>query len=126
MLKRIPYPIPKIAQMLQELEKFAYATSLDLNMGYNTIKLDYDAQKLCTIVTPFGKYQYLRLPMGISCSPDMFQEKMSNLMQHLNFVRTYFDDLLVILCITFEDHLEKLEWVLKILYDKALRVNAEK
>jgi hypothetical protein len=29
-LKRKPYPIPKIAKMLQELEKFAYATSLDL------------------------------------------------------------------------------------------------
>jgi hypothetical protein len=49
-LKRMPYPIPKIAQMLQELEKFAYATSLDLNMVYYTIKLDSDAQKLCTIV----------------------------------------------------------------------------
>jgi hypothetical protein len=57
MLKRIPYPIPKIAQMLQELENFAYATSLDLNMGYYTINLDSDAQKLCTIVNPFGKYQ---------------------------------------------------------------------
>jgi hypothetical protein len=34
MLKRKPYPIPKNAQMLQELEEFAYATSLDLNMGY--------------------------------------------------------------------------------------------
>jgi hypothetical protein len=52
-----PYPIPKIAQMLQELEKFAYATSLYLNMGYYTINLDSDAQKVCTIVTPFGKYQ---------------------------------------------------------------------
>jgi hypothetical protein len=58
MLKRKPYPIPKIAQKLQELEEFAYATYLDLNMRYYTIKLDYDAQKLCTIVTPFGKYQY--------------------------------------------------------------------
>jgi hypothetical protein len=67
MLKQMPYPIPRIAQMLQELEKFAYATSLDLNMGYYTIKLDSDAQKMCTIVTLFGKYQYLRLPMGVSC-----------------------------------------------------------
>jgi hypothetical protein len=49
MLKRMPYPIPKIAQMLQELEFFAYATSLDLNMGYYTIKIDSDAQKMCTI-----------------------------------------------------------------------------
>jgi hypothetical protein len=38
-LNRKPYPIPKIAQMLQELEKFAYGTSLDLNMGYYTIRL---------------------------------------------------------------------------------------
>jgi hypothetical protein len=99
MSKRKPYPIPKITQMLQELEDFAYATSLFLNMGYYTIK------KLCTNVTPFGKYQYLRLPMGISCSPYIFQEKMSDLMQHLNFVRIYLDDLLVILCSTFEYHL---------------------
>jgi hypothetical protein len=107
MLKRMPYPIPKIAQMLQVLEKIAFATSLDLNMGYYTIKLDYDAQKLCTIVTPFGKYQYRRLPMGVSCSPDVFQETMSDLIQHLNFVRTYLDDILVISCSTFEDHIEK-------------------
>jgi hypothetical protein len=105
MLKRKPYPIPKIAQMSQELEEFAYATSLDFKMGYYTIKLDSDAQTLCTIVTPFGKYQYLRLPMCISCSPDIFQEKMSDLMQHLNFVRKYLDELLVILRSAFADHL---------------------
>jgi hypothetical protein len=51
MLKRKPYPIPKIAQMLQELEELDYATSLDLNMGYYTIKLDYDAQK-CALLLP--------------------------------------------------------------------------
>jgi hypothetical protein len=45
---------------------------------------------------------------------------------HLNFVRTYLDDLLVISCSTFEYHLEKMECVLKILSDKGLRVNAEK
>jgi hypothetical protein len=88
MLKRMPYPNPKIPQMLQELEKFAYAASLDLNMGYYTRKLDSDAQKLCTFVTPFVRYQYVRLPMGVSCSPDMFQENMSDLIQPLNFVRT--------------------------------------
>jgi hypothetical protein len=64
--------------------------------------------------------------MGVSCSPYIFQEKMSDLMQHLNFVRTYLDDLLVVSCSTFEDHLEELECVLKILAGKDLRVNAEK
>jgi hypothetical protein len=51
---------------------------------------------------------------------------MSDLMQHLIYVRTYLDDLLVISCSTFEDHLEILESVRKILSDKGLRVNADK
>ena len=41
-----PHPIPKIATMLQDMEGFTYATSLDLNMGYYTIRLDPDVQKI--------------------------------------------------------------------------------
>ncbi len=35
---RKPYPIPKISTTLQEMEGFSYATALDLNMGYYTIR----------------------------------------------------------------------------------------
>ena len=91
-LIRKPYPIPKIADVLQKLEGVKFATSLDLNMGYFTVRLDPDSQKICTIITPWGKYQYLRLPMGVNVSPDIFQEKMSILMDGLEFVRTYLDD----------------------------------
>eukprot|EP00804_Cyclotella_cryptica_P022857 CCRYP_005057-RA/>CCRYP_005057-RA protein AED:0.35 eAED:0.36 QI:0/0/0/1/0/0/2/0/611 len=66
---RKPFPIPKISTVLQELEGFTYATALDLNMGYYTIRLDPDASKICTIIFPWGKYSYLRLPMGVACSP---------------------------------------------------------
>jgi hypothetical protein len=61
--------------------------------------------KLCTIVTNFAKYQCLRLPMGISCSPDIFQEKISNLMQHLEIVGTCCDEILAVSSSTFEDHI---------------------
>ncbi len=61
--------------VLQEIEGFSYATALDLNMGYYTIRLDPDASKICTIIFPWGKYSYKRLPMGIAGSPDIFQEK---------------------------------------------------
>ena len=46
---RKQFPIPKISTVPQELEDFTYATALDLNMGYFTIRLDPDASKLCTI-----------------------------------------------------------------------------
>ena len=40
------------------MERFTYATLLDLNMGYYTIRLDPDAQKICTIILPWGKYSF--------------------------------------------------------------------
>ena len=68
------------------MEGFRYATSLDLNMGYYHIRLDQNARRLCTIILPWGKYEYLRLPMGICNSPDIFQERMSELMAGLEFI----------------------------------------
>ena len=125
-IKRKPFPIPKIQDMLLKLEGFQYATSLDLNMGYYHIELNPDSRKLCTIVLPWGKYEYLRLPMGLCNSPDIFQEKMSTLMQDLEFVRAYIDDLLAITNSSFDDHLEKLDVVLARLREAGLKVNATK
>ncbi len=45
-LVRTPFPIPKIRTVLQEIEGFSFATVLDLNMGYFTIRLDPDASKI--------------------------------------------------------------------------------
>ena len=56
---RKPYPLPKISEVLQELEGLSYATALDLKMGYYTLRLDPNAQSICTIITPWGKYKYL-------------------------------------------------------------------
>ena len=125
-LKRMPWPLPKISTILQELEGFRWATSLDLNMGYYTIRLDPDSQKICTIIFPWGKYSYQRLPMGIAGSPDIFQEKMSGLMAELEFVRTYLDDVLCISKDSFDDHLTKLEQVLTQLQQARLKCNAPK
>ena len=72
-LTRKPFPIPKISMVLQELERFTFAMAVDLNMGYYTIRLDPYAFRICTIIFPWGKYSYKRLPMGIAGSPDIFQ-----------------------------------------------------
>jgi Reverse transcriptase (RNA-dependent DNA polymerase) len=125
-IKRKPYPIPNIQDMLLNLEGFQYATSLDLNMGYYHIELCPDSKKLCTLVFPFGKYEMQRLPMGLCNSPDIFQEKMSELFDGLEFVRTYIDDLLCLTKGSFEDHLEKLERVLHRLQEAGLKVNGNK
>jgi hypothetical protein len=50
--------------------------------------------------------------MGIAGSPDIFQRKMLELMESLEYVSAYLDDLLCIFKLSLEDHLEKLEEVL--------------
>jgi hypothetical protein len=57
-IKRKPYPIPKIQDMLLKLEGFQWATSLELNMGYYHKELSPFSKQLCTIVLPWGKYEY--------------------------------------------------------------------
>ena len=123
---RKPYPIPKISTTLQELEGFTYATALDLNMGYYTIRLDAQASEMCTIIFPWGKYSYNRLPMGFGGSADIFQAQMMDLMASLDYVRAYIDDLLIITRGTLEDHLSKIDTVLTRLRDAGLKVNAAK
>jgi hypothetical protein len=55
----------------------------------------YDsAKELCTITTQWGKYEHQRLPMGLCNSPDIFQEKMNDLLDGLDTVQVYIDDIL--------------------------------
>jgi hypothetical protein len=79
-IKRKPFPLPKISDLLRELSGFRYATAIDLIMGYYHIPLDLEANKLCTTILPWGKYQYKMLPMGVKTSPDIFQRIMYELL----------------------------------------------
>jgi hypothetical protein len=50
-------------------------------MGYYNIHLDPNAAALCTLMLLWGKYKYLRLPRGIKNSPNIFQQKIRDLME---------------------------------------------
>ena len=121
-LVRTPFPLPKISTVLQELDCITYATSLDLNMGYYTIRLDTDASRICTINFPWGKYSYKRLPMGIAGSPDIFQVEMLELMINLELVHNYLYDLLIITKLNLSDQLDKKNKVLTRLREAGLKL----
>ena len=51
-------------------------TTLDANMGYFQLELDEQWQPLTYFITPFGRYMYKRLPMGITAAPELYQRAM--------------------------------------------------
>ena len=123
---RKPFSIPKIKDMLLNLEGFTYASSLDLNMGYYRIELSPEAKNIHTIVIPWGKYEYQKLPMGVCNSHDIFPENIFKQFDGFNMAYAYIDDVIVITKNNFEYHLKALYRVLQILAEAGLKVNTEK
>jgi hypothetical protein len=64
--------------------------------------------------------------MGIKIAPDVFQNVMAKLVQDMEFVQTYPNDLLILTNSSFKDHLLELEMVLARLLIAGLRVNISK
>jgi Reverse transcriptase (RNA-dependent DNA polymerase) len=126
MLKRKPYPIPNIPDLLQSLNGLKYATAIDLSMGYYHIPLCPKSQEYCTIVLPWGKFRYLRLPMGIASSADIFQNVMNNIFADMPEVRAYTDDILVATKGSYEHHLIVLSKILTRLRKKGFKINLRK
>ncbi len=79
-IRCMQYPLLIITDVLRKRSGYKFFTKLDVSMQYYTFELDEESQDFCTIVTPFGKYKYLRLLMGLKCSPDIAQVAMENVL----------------------------------------------
>lgn len=124
-LQRHYYPLPRIQDLMRELPRPAYVSALDLVMGYYSRELAEESRSYTAVVLPWGKYRYIRLPMGISTARDEFHAVMQQLLGDLPFVRVYLDDVLV-LSSSFDEHLQHLKVVLQRLQDAGVVVHPEK
>ena len=120
-VKRQQYPIPIIQDVLMRRNGYNFFTKLDLTMQYYVLELDDKSKDLCTIVTPFGKCRYCRLPMGLKISPDVAQSIMEQILHDLD-VEVYIDDI-SIFSNSYEEHMEKIDQVLKRVEDAEFKIN---
>jgi hypothetical protein len=118
--------MPKIPDIFRGLERFRYATTIDLNMGYYSMPLLEQAKSLCVISLPWGLYQYNYLPQGIKPATDIFQQRMGALSFDMPVVVVYMDDIIVFGYLDFGTHLIDVTEVLKRLSDAGMQVNPDK
>ena len=90
-------------------------------MFYYTLELDESSKELCTIVTPYGKFQYCRMAMGLKTAPDVTQSVIEEMLSGLD-VEIYIDDI-GFFSNSYDEHLAKIAEVLKRLEQAGCKIN---
>ena len=73
-IKREHFQIPTKEEILGKLANTTCFSKMDAAAGFHQIRLDRESSKLTTFNTPFGRYRYFRLPMGICSAPEVFHK----------------------------------------------------
>ncbi len=121
----INYPIPSLTEQFLTLGGCKVFSSIDLNSGYYQIRMKEKDIYKTAFITPFGKYEFLRMPFGLSNASRTFQMAMNNLLGHLDYVRIYLDDILF--CSNNEEkHIEHVSNILNILSKNNITINQKK
>ncbi|KAI4895153.1 hypothetical protein NFI96_009265 [Prochilodus magdalenae] len=105
------YPLPNTEDLFATLAGGTLFTKLDLSHAYQQLELEKSSEKFLTINTHRGLYVYHRLSYGVSTAPSIFQGVMDQILQGLDQVTCFLDDILITAKKTRKEHLRKLEEV---------------
>ena len=121
-----PYQMPFIEDILDTLANAKFMSKLDLNKGFHQIPVKKEDKQKTAFCTPWGKYQFCRMPFGLRNGPAVFQRMMDKILhQDLDHCRVYIDDI-VVFSPSWEQHCQHLSRVLERLRAAGLTANVSK
>ena len=121
------WPIPSIEEIFDTLEGSCYFSTIDMSWGCYQLPMEEASQDYTAFSTPFGSFKWLRMPMGLTGSPNTFQSLMEKVHVGLTwkFTIPHLDDC-IIFSRTIEEHLERLREVFQRFKDANLKINPTK
>ena len=93
--------MPQVEDIFSKLNGATYFTTLDLHAGYHHILLHNSSIPKTAFNSPFGKYEYVKVPFGLSQVPAYFEEY---ILKDFSFTIAYLDDI-IIFSKTLQEHL---------------------
>ena len=103
--------MPLTHKLLHWVGRMTWVTDLVQIRSIYMMHMTKNVQKYLTIILSWDKYQYLKIPMGLSISANVFQREMTKLFDRLEYVLVYINDILVVTKGKFTNHLKKLHTV---------------
>ena len=96
------FPLPRIDDLLDQLGRSRFFSTLDLAAGYWQIRMQPDSQEKTAFATPQGLFEFRVMPFGLTNAPAVFQRLMQRVLMGLNpedgpdFVAVYINDIILV------------------------------
>lgn len=110
------FPLPKINEMVANLNNAKWFSTIDLSSAYHQVSLSPQSMNYTSFITPFGCFQYKRMPFGLASAAAVNKEQGV----------VFFQDDILVFGTSLEEHTSRLMKVFKILQEKGLTVEHSK
>ena len=121
------FPLPRVDDAIDAMAGARYFSTLDLAAGYWQVEIDEAAKAKSAFVTPFGLFEWNRMPFGLCNAPATFQRLMNRVLGDLvpNICLVYLDDIIVFSS-TIEEHMSRLQTIFSRLRQAGLKIKPKK
>ena len=119
------FPIPRIADCIDQIGNAKFVSTFDMLKGYWQVPLTQRAREISAFVTPSGLYQYKVMPFGMKNAPATFQRMVNKLVRDIDGCEGYIDDV-VIFSDNWSDHIRQIKRFFQIMREAKLIINLMK
>lgn len=114
-----------IKDLFARIQNASYYTVIDLKFAFGQIPIEKNSQKYVGIITSYGNYMFTALPYGYKNAPAVFTSYLRSILQDLDGVFTYLDDILIYNN-EINNHIKMVKTVLDRLNQHKLQINIKK